>query len=372
PRQAGGPAPLPRVGYWTVWNEPNQPGWLTPQWADDPRGGARQIETAPRIYRALMDQMYASLVATGHANDVILIGETAPKGQERVTGPTRALKPGRFIRQLYCLDDNLQFLRGTSAEVRGCPVNDPAARMAADHPALFQASGYAHHPYELSFAPNQRPKTADNYTTANLDQLSSLLRRIYQRYGQKPPGGGRDVPLYLTEFGYQTDPPDPAGVSFAKQAAYLNHAEWITYRNPRVRTLTQFLLVDDKGTGAKDALTAFGGTFQSGLTTEAGKVKPALAAYRFPIHVPSRAVRRGGKLRVFGLVRPAANGSAARVQVQLRRPDGSFRRLKTVTATKARGYVNTTFAVGKSGVVRLAWTSGGRTLRTRSVSYRVR
>jgi hypothetical protein len=100
-----------------------------------------------------MDQMYAALQATGHGKDTILIGETAPKGQERVTGPTRAIKPGRFIRQLYCLDDNLQFLQGTSAELRGCPVTDQAAKMIAEHPALFRATGYAHHPYELTFAP---------------------------------------------------------------------------------------------------------------------------------------------------------------------------------------------------------------------------
>jgi hypothetical protein len=142
------------------------------------------------------------------------------------------------------------------------------------------------------------------------------------------------VPLYLTEFGYQTDPPDPAGVSFAKQAAYLNEAEWITYRNPRVRTLTQFLLVDDEGTGGKDALTSFGGTFQSGLMTLQGKPKPAMLAYQLPIFVPSRTVKRGSTLRVFGLVRPAANGTAPRVQVQLRQQDGSYKKLKTVTAPR--------------------------------------
>ena len=373
PRQAGEPGPLPRVDYWTVWNEPNQPGWLTPQWADDPRAGKELVETAPRIYRSLLDEMYAGLVATGHERDTILIGETAPKGQEREKGPTRAIKPGRFIRQLYCLDDNLQFLQGTSAEIRGCPVGDQAARFAADHPGLFKATGYAHHPYELTFAPNRPPKFADNYTTGNLGALSSLLRRIYQRYGQRVPGGGRDVPLYLTEFGYQTDPPDPTGVSFAKQAAYLNQAEWITYRNPRVRTLTQFLLVDDKPTsGVTNPIEAFGGTFQSGLTTEQGRVKPSMLAYTLPIFLPSRSTTKGRKLRLFGLVRPASNGTAPRVQVQMRSTGGKFKKLKTVKGSKARGYVNTTFVARRSGVVRLVWSAGRRTIASRQVSFRVK
>jgi len=366
-------APLPRVDYWTVWNEPNQPGWLTPQWAEDPRAGGRLVETAPRIYRALLDEMYAGLIATGHAKDTILIGETAPQGQERVKGPTRAIKPGRFIRQLYCLDDHLQLLRGTSAEVRGCPVAGQAARFVAGHPGLFRATGYAHHPYEFTFAPNRPPKFADNYTTGNLGALSALLRRVYQRYGQRVPGGGRDVPLYLTEFGYETNPPDPAKFSFATQAAYINEAEWITYRNPRVRTMTQFLLVDDKPTpGISDPTEAYGGTFQSGLMTEQGKVKPALRAYALPIFLPLRTVGKAGRLRVWGLVRPAANGTAPRVQVQVRTTGRAFKTLKTVTGSAGRGYVDTTFAARRSGEVRLVWRSGGKSIGSRAVSFRMK
>ncbi len=367
-------APLPRVSYWTVWNEPNQPGWLTPQSIEDPRAPGRFVEAAPQIYRALLDQMFASLTATGHAQDTILIGETAPRGQEREVGPTRALKPGRFIRQLYCLDDNLQFLRGSSAAVRGCPESDQAARFAAEHPGLFKATGYAHHPYELTFAPDQRPKKADNYTTGNLDELSSLLRRVHQRYGQKPSGGGRDVPLYLTEYGNESNPPDPRGLTFAVQAAYSNQAEWITYRNPRVKALTQFLLVDDKPTaGVENPIEAYGGTFQSGLITQEGRVKPAMLAYRLPIFLPSRSVKKGRKLRVWGLVRPAANGTAPRVQLQLRATTkgARFKKVKTVNGSKGRGYVNTTFKVNRSGAVRLVWSSGGRTLASRSVSFGV-
>ena len=81
------------------------------------------------------------------------------------------------------------------------------------------------------------------FTIANLDDLSGLLRRVYDRYGRPRPGGGA---LYLTEFGYQTNPPDPIAVTPKQQSVYLNHSEFIAWRNPRVRTLAQFLLVDDK------------------------------------------------------------------------------------------------------------------------------
>ena len=108
----------PQVGYWSIQNEPNQPGWLDPQWVRS-RGalgrGRRRGSTAgwptPRG-SALQD--------TGHGNDTILIGETAPKGVS-VRGTTRAIAPGRFIKGLYCLDDHLQLLRGAPTE-RGCPA----------------------------------------------------------------------------------------------------------------------------------------------------------------------------------------------------------------------------------------------------------
>ncbi len=113
---AGG-ALLPRVRYWSIWNEPNQPGGLTPQWAKDPRGSRAQVETAPRIYRGLVDAAWDALQVTAHGEDTILVGETAPKGLNQ-RGVTRAMKPLRFLRQVYCLDDAMRPLRGAEAAVR--------------------------------------------------------------------------------------------------------------------------------------------------------------------------------------------------------------------------------------------------------------
>jgi hypothetical protein len=77
----------PQVNYWTIQNEPNQPGWLDPQWV---RSGKRWIEAAPSIYRGLVDAAWGALQDTGHGGDTILIGETAPKGVS-VRGLTRAI-----------------------------------------------------------------------------------------------------------------------------------------------------------------------------------------------------------------------------------------------------------------------------------------
>ena len=343
-----------RVSYWSIQNEPNQPGWLTPQWVQRDGGW---VEAAPRLYRAMLEKAWTALQDTGHGSDTILVGETAPKGLRTTQGETRAIDALRFIRRLYCLDDNLQVLAGAAAQAQGCPTENQLAAFPAANPGLFRATGWAHHPYELLFAPNRKPAWRDWATMGNLGDLQGLLRRIHQRYAQPLAG---DVPLYLTEFGYQTNPPDRRGVSPAEQGAYINHAEYIASRNRDVRTLAQFLLRDD-GAPVES-------TFQSGLRTEAGAPKPAYAAYRFPIHVARPSLRRGQRLRVWGLPRPAANGSRPVVEVQFRRRGTKrWRRIGRVTGDPSAGYVNASLRAPGTGAVRLAWNG----LTSRSVNVRL-
>ena len=343
----------PQVGYWTLQNEPNQPGWLDPQWV---RSRGRWVESSPSLYREMADAAWSALRDTGHGGDTILIGETAPKGVS-VRGTTRAIAPGRFIKRLFCLDDHLQLLRGARATERGCPASSSPSEFRAAHPALFAATGFAHHPYELIFPPSRAPAHSDWYTIANLRSLSSLLRRVRARFGF---GGG--MALYLTEFGYQTDPPDPLGVTPPEQARYLNQAEYLAYRNRSVRTLSQFLLYDDA--------PPVGTTFQSGLMYRDGSAKPAQAAYAFPLFLPSPTVRPGGRLHVWGLLRGAPNGQAHRVDVlfRARASHGRFRRIAQLRTQAARGYVDGRVRVPRSGSIRLRWGA----VRSRAAAFRVR
>lgn len=376
PRRPG-EGSLPRVDYWTIWNEPNQAGWLTPQWVSDPRDPTGVVEASPRLYRDLVDGAYDALVATGHRDDTIVVGETAPKGLN-VTGTTRSMKPGRFIRRLYCLDDQLVPLQGTAAQVRGCPPGEDArTRFVTEHPGLFRTSGYAHHPYELTFAPTRVPTDPDFFTIANLDALKRLLSGVYAAYAQPVPGGTGDVPLYLTEFGYQTNPPDPVGVPLADQSRFLNASEYLSARDPAVRTFAQFLLVDDRPLPGvpRDSPRAFGSTFQTGLTTLEGRRKPAYDAYRLPIHLPKPLVPRGRTLRVWGLVRAAPENRPTRVAVEVRttRRGSRWRLRKTVTVANARHYVDTRVNVRTSGAARLVWiTPSGERLVSRHASFKLK
>ena len=84
----------------------------------------------------------------------------------------------------------------------------------------------------------------------------------------------REQRIWVTEYGYQTNPPDRIfGVSPALQARYLTQAYGIMKRNPRIDMMLWFLLRDEKR-----ALLQEG--WQSGFLTETGVRKPSFAAFQ--------------------------------------------------------------------------------------------
>ena len=89
-----------------------------------------------------------------------------------------------------------------------------------------------------------------------------LLASISRLYGPRH--------LWITEYGYQTKPPDQVfGVSWAKQARYLTQAYAIARKNPRIDMMIWFLLKDEPDLSG----------WQSGLMTVDGRKKPSFAAY---------------------------------------------------------------------------------------------
>ena len=81
---------LPRVDFWTVWNEPDYGPSLAPQGVP----GHLTVENSPRMYRNLLGAAWRSLLATGHstATDTIAFGELAPRG-ESFWGVFSGMKP---------------------------------------------------------------------------------------------------------------------------------------------------------------------------------------------------------------------------------------------------------------------------------------
>ncbi|MEA2299107.1 MAG: hypothetical protein QOF77_2043 [Solirubrobacteraceae bacterium] len=266
---------LPRVSFWSIWNEPNQGGWLTPQSYMSPTLG-RVIPYAPILYRRLYLMGRTALTATGHDKDFIAIGETSPTGRGAPSA-RNPLAPKLFIRELLCADPRGVPYTGVQASARNC---GDFARYGP-----LKAAAWAHHPYTRRSPPTAPPPAPDAITIANLPDLTALLDQLSVTTGHirsSSPGG---LSVLASEFGYETNPPDRfAGVTFTQQATWINQGDFFTYANPRVVGMTQFLLRD----AAPDrrhpkGSKAYYQTYQSGLLNGAGHRKPAYNAYMLPL-----------------------------------------------------------------------------------------
>jgi hypothetical protein len=307
---------LPRVRFWSLWNEPNQAGWLAPQW--ERRGGAI-VPASPALYRKLHQAGYKGLLATGHRadTDIILMGETAPNGSD-VRSARAPMRPAFFLRELACIQPDGVPYSGAAAAARDC--GDFAAR----GPLI--ANGYAHHPYTKNVAPNIADPNPDAISMANIATLGTLLDDLSAKTSGAIPSG---LSLFMTEFGFETNPPDPfSGVPLANQATYNMVGEYMAYKDPRIAAQAQFLLRDVSPVrGHAKTSKAYWFTYQSGLFFLNGQAKPAAGAYAFPfLAFDTKTLDPATGAPIYNLwgqmrFRPNGNGGAA--TIQWRAKDGS-------------------------------------------------
>jgi hypothetical protein len=297
-----------QVSLYSIWNEPNHPAFLLPQW------NTNGTPASPRIYRALYQAGYAGLQAGGLSAPQVLLGETAPTGYSKVNYKREKSKallhdvaPLAFLRGALCL--NAKYKKSGSCT----PLT---------------AVGYAHHAYSTAAGPLYRPPEQDNVTIGVLSRLSRALDLAASAHGVTS-----RLPIYLTEFGVQSKPNRFLGVSVAQQAEFDAIAEKIAWSNSRVMAFSQYLLVDDP-LGGKPGSSVNGGTigFQTGLEYLGGKPKPLYFGWPLPLTVS----KSGNGYSLWGLVRPTTGATKVTVLVQLK-GSRTYKTLKTV-ATNSLGY----------------------------------
>ncbi len=357
---------LPAVAAWSLWNEPDYGPSLAPQGVP----GNVTVDYAPRMYRALVDAGWAALHQTGHGHDTIMFGELAPRGEDR-WGFFSGMKPLAFLRSLYCVDARYHPLRGLAAGERGCPTTPAGSRQfRAAHPALFEATAVSDHPYMRWYSPNREQQPDPDYSSlAEIGRLEGALDRLQGVYGSH-----RHFVIYDTEFGYITSPPKHLGagappgerypwVKQATAAYYLNWAEYLHWRNPRMMSFAQYLLYDPLPALPSNNF----GSFASGLINwsppnRSGIPKPTYTAWRMPLYLPRTTTAAGRTLEVWGCVRPATfavgdSGQSQTASVQFARGSSStFNPLATVTLTsKTNCYFDLRLKFPSTGTVRVAW-----------------
>jgi polysaccharide biosynthesis protein PslG len=288
------------VHRWEAWNEPNIPLFLRPQYE---KQGSKWVATSPEFYSRLLSSFYAA-VKSVDASAVIAGGVTAPVGD---TCPTQC--PDSVVDRVSPVD----FITALGAEGLRPPMDV-----------------VSHHPYPIT-PPRESTFAAASYIDLyNLNRLERTIDRGYLK----------DKKLWLTEFGFSTEPVPfyPTSFSRREQAAFLVDAYRRVRADARIDLLTWYILQDNKD-------------WRSGLLTQAGRPKPAVHAFTLPFAAVSARVARGGRAQLVGQVR-AANG-ATRVEVQ-RRSGGKWitvRRLRTT----ADGSFSLSLPVSRTRALRARW-----------------
>jgi hypothetical protein len=309
------------VDMWSIWNEPNHPGFLMPQYR---LSHGKRIPVSPGIYRKLFQYGAKGLDASGNVGDRVLMGETAP------VGTTRVVAPLTFIRGAMCLDSRYH-------KRRGCH------KLPAD--------GYAHHAYGHA-APWTGTRSSNDVTIGTLSRLNHALAAAGATGAIR-----KNMGIYLTEFGVQSKPDPAIGVSQTAQAEFRSIAEHMAYANPRVRSFSQYLMRDDPARSSGPRWDRYAG-FESGLRFASGRRKLSYEGFRTPLVARRRSSRT---VALWGLVRP--HHSRESLTIDYRAAGSShWHRLKS-DRTNSGGYwwTTTRYRTGRSYRVRWNGNTGPNT-----------
>jgi hypothetical protein len=224
---------LPAVVRWAAWNEPNLATYLRPTWRRI-RGRLQPVgaRTYARICNNVVRAVHAAAAEVPRPVKVAC-GVTAPyaKGGSGIS-------PIRFLRELKR--------------------------------AKAKFDVYAHHPYSRhpSISPSTIPP--NRLKTVSLGNIGDLMRELTRLYGKKR--------LWITEYGYQTKPPDRLlGVTWSRQAAWMRQAHTIVRRHRRIDLFLWFLVQDEPDKNG----AAFGyDGWQSGLVDLNGVRKRAFFTFQ--------------------------------------------------------------------------------------------
>jgi cellulase (glycosyl hydrolase family 5) len=228
------------VFLWSVWNEPNLQLFLTPQFV-----GNKIV--SPGNYVKLYKAAYTGIKA-GNSAAQVAIGETSPQGRDKptsISGQGQSVAPGTF------------------------------AKMVAATKGL-KFAAWAQHPYPTS--PGAKALEKVRYPNVTLTQLPTFEQSLAKLFH-------RTVPIWMTEYGHETKPAEPHGVTFSQQALYMRQALAIARSDKNVQMFVWFTFRD-----------APGNPWQSGIENANGTPKPSFATFSSLVHSlagTTQAVRAG-------------------------------------------------------------------------------
>ena len=119
---------------------------------------------------------------------------------------------------------------------------------------------YAHHPYP--FPVNQKPTQLVRYPNVTLKSMPRFEKDMAIAFRRK------NIPIWITEYGNETKPGEPKGVTEAQQAAYIPQAIAMAKADKLVGMFIWFVMQDSQGS-----------LWQSGVYRITGAAKPGQRAF---------------------------------------------------------------------------------------------
>jgi hypothetical protein len=315
-----------QVDWYSLYNEPNITTWIKPQVTFTKAG---RVETAGVYYRKLWQAGYKAIAKQDPARrNRVLFGEVAAIGA-----------PLPKLYAALCLDVEGRPFKGQMRKLSGC------ARVSR-----LNIGGWAIHPYNQGGfgPPNRRTTSKTALPQQYVPRLHRLMSKAAAR-GRVPGGRG----IYITEFGYQTNPPDRVSTITPKlHAKYINESDRLFYGDPRVKTVAQYQLVDVNDVAQ----------YNSGLRFAGGakRKKASYDAYRIPIVVTRKS---SSLVEVYGQVRPARQARLANAfsapELQFAPPGRGFATIKRPGLSSV-GIFRTSIrrAGAATGRWRIKWQNG--------------
>jgi hypothetical protein len=229
---------VPAEHVFQVWNEPNLSLDLNPVNAN--------------TYRGMVNAVAAAVHAVDPTN-LVVAGALDPFGHKKTKRQKwYSTAPLAFMRSLLCLSKGAH----------------PHATCRS--PVHFDV--WSHHPYTFG-GPFGHAKNPDDVELGDLPRMRALLRagvRFHHVISSRP------VQFWVTEFGWDTNPPRRHAASLSLAARWTSeslHQMWLS----GVSLVTWFLLEDYPGKSPYQS-----GLYFHSISPERARAKPVLTAFRFP------------------------------------------------------------------------------------------
>jgi hypothetical protein len=312
---------LPRVRYWQVWIEPNVNKFFAPLFE-----GGKPV--APVRYAALVDAAASAVHAVDPTNRVIA-GGLSPFTVK--LGGTQTIGPLRFMRTMLCMSKGAH------------------PKPTCDRRVHFDI--WSHHPYTTG-GPTHHAFNPDDVSLGDLPEMKRLLDAAYK--AGHIVSAGRPG-FWVTEFSWDTNPPDPHAVPVKLQARWTAEALYRMWK-AGVSLVTWLKLRDDP----YPEFPVQSGLYYRGSSLETDRPKPTFTAFKFPFVAYSQ---KGGVF-VWGRT---PWGKRGRVEVD-QKITGTWRRL-AVFGTDGYGIFSRRLRTRMKGFLRAQLVTGGAGGGTKSLPF---